>query len=66
MAQQNVCRYVPREMSEHSIHTVNFVLETERQVYTGLKLKALYTMYLVTEGVGKLHTQGEVRGTHRG
>ena len=61
MAQQNVCRHVPREMSEHSIHTVNFVLETERQVYTGLKLKALYTMYLVTEGVGKLHTQGEVR-----
>ena len=61
MAQQNVCRYVPREMSEHSIHTVNFVLETERQVYTGLRLKALYTMYLVIEGQGKLHTQGEVR-----
>ena len=66
MAQQNVCRYVPREMSEHSIHTVNFVLETERQVYTGLRLKALYTMYLVIEGQGKLHTQGEVRELHPG
>ena len=61
MAQQNVCRYVPREMSEHSIHTVNFVLETEPQFYTGLRLKALYTMYLVVEGQGKLHTQGKVQ-----
>ena len=66
MAQQNVCRYVPRELSEHSIHTVNFVLETERQIYTGLRLKALYTMYLVIEGKGKLHTQGEVRELSKG
>ena len=66
MAQQNVCRYVPREISEHSIHTVTFVLETERQVYTGLRLKALYTMYLVTEGTGKLHTQGAVRDLQAG
>ena len=66
MAQQNVCRYVPREMSEHSIHTVNFVLETERQVYTGLRLKALYTMYLVVEGQGNLHTQGMVRELRAG
>lgn len=61
MAEHNVCRFVPREMSEHSIHTVNFVLETEHQAYTGLHLKALYTMYLVIEGQGKLHTQGAVR-----
>lgn len=61
MAEQNVCRFVPREMSEHSIHTVNFVLETGRQVYAGLRLKALYTMYLVIQGQGRLHTQGEVR-----
>ena len=66
MAQQNVCRYVPREMSEHSIHTVNFVLETEQQVYTGLHLKALYTIYLVIAGQGKLHTRGEVRELHAG
>lgn len=61
MAEQNVCRYVPREMNEHSIHTVNFVLETEQQGYTGLHLKALYTVYLVIQGQGRLHTQGEVR-----
>ena len=66
MAEQNVCRFVPREMSEHSIHTVNFVLETERQVYAGLHLKALYTMYLVIQGRGRLHTQGEVRELNAG
>lgn len=66
MAEQNVCRYVPREISEHSIHTVNFVLETERQVYNGLRLKALYTMYLVIQGKGRLHTQGAVRDLQEG
>ena len=66
MAGQNVCRFVPREISEHSIHTVNFVLETKQQVYTGLHLKALYTMYLVIRGHGKLHTQGDVCELHTG
>ena len=66
MAEQNVCRYVPREMSDHSIHTVNFVLETERQVYSGLRLKALYTVYLVIRGTGRLHTQGHVRELREG
>ena len=66
MAEQNICRYVPREMSEHSIHTVNFVLETERQIYTGLRLKALYTVYLVVKGRGRLHTQGAVQELRQG
>lgn len=66
MAEQNVCRYVPREASEHSIHTVNFVLETEKQVYTGLRLKALYSVYLVVQGTGRLHTQGTVRELQTG
>lgn len=66
MAGQNICRYVPREMSEHSIHTVNFVLETEWQTYIGLRLKALYTMYLVVQGRGRLHTQGAVQELEAG
>ncbi len=60
MTEQNICRFVPREINDHSIHTVHFVLETEEQIYTGLRIKSLYTVYLVTEGTGKLHTQGEV------
>lgn len=60
MTEQNVCRFVPREINDHSIHTVHFVLETKEQVYTGLRLKSLYTVYLVLRGIGKLHTRGEV------
>jgi AraC-like DNA-binding protein len=60
MTEQNICRFVPREVNDHSIHTVHFVFETEEQLYTGLRIKSLYTVYLVTEGTGKLHTQGEV------
>ena len=66
MTEQNVCRYVPRDASEHSIHTVNFVLETKKQVYTGLRLKALYTVYLVVRGTGRFHTQGQVRELREG
>ena len=60
MSEQNVCRFVPREINDHSIHTVHFVLETKEQVYTGLRLKSLYTVYFVLQGTGALHTRGDV------
>ena len=66
MTEQNVCRFVPREINDHSIHTVHFVLETNEQIYTGLHLKSLYTVYLVTQGQGRLHTRGEVRALQAG
>ncbi|MBE6558219.1 MAG: AraC family transcriptional regulator [Ruminococcaceae bacterium] len=66
MAEQNVCRFVPREINDHSIHTIHFVLETKEQIYTGLRLKALYTMYFVVQGQGKLHTKGDVRTVGKG
>ena len=66
MTEQNVCRFVPRESNDHSIHTVHFVLETEQQIYSGLRIKSLYTVYLVTRGTGKLHTQGDVLPLHTG
>jgi AraC-like DNA-binding protein len=66
MAEQNVCRFVPREINDHSIHTVHFVLETEEQIYTGLRLKSLYTVYYVLQGTGKLHTQGRVLPVRQG
>lgn len=66
MAEQNVCRFVPREINDHSIHTVHFVLETKEQVYTGLRLKSLYTVYFVLQGTGKLHTRGAVLPLRRG
>lgn len=66
MAEQNVCRFVPRESNDHSIHTVHFVLETEEQTYKGLRLKSLYTVYFVTRGTGRLHMQGEILSLKQG
>ena len=66
MAEQNVCRFVPREINDHSIHTVHFVLETKEQIYTGLRLKSLYTVYFVLQGTGMLHTRGEVLSLKQG
>lgn len=66
MAEQNVCRFVPREINDHSIHTIHFVLETKEQIYTGLRLKSLYTVYYVLQGTGKLHTRGDVLPLNRG
>ncbi len=66
MAEQNVCRFVPRESNDHSIHTVHFVLETKEQIYTGLRLKSLYTAYFVLQGQGKLHTRGQVFSLEKG
>lgn len=66
MAEQNVCHFVPREVNDHSIHTVHFVLETKEQIYTGLRLKSLYTVYFVIQGVGKLHTRGEIMSLKQG
>ena len=61
MTQQNICRFIPRENNDHSIHTVHFVHETKEQIYTGLRLKALYTVYYVVQGKGNLHTKGDIR-----
>ena len=66
MSDQNVCRFVPHERGDPNIHTVHFVWETQEQVYEGLRLKALYTAYLVVRGCGRLHTQGEIRPLQRG
>jgi AraC-like DNA-binding protein len=66
MAEQNVCRFVPHEINDHSIHTVHFVFETKEQIYTGLRLKSLYTVYFVMQGSGRLHTRGEVLALEKG
>ena len=66
MSEQNVCRFVPREINDHSIHTVHFVLETKEQIYTGLRLKSLYTVYFVCKGTGRLHIRGNVLSLKQG
>ncbi len=56
---KNICHFIPYHKDYHSIHTINFVLETKPQPYTSLKSQAVYKMHLVCSGNGKLHTAGK-------
>lgn len=56
----NVCLFVPHNKDNHSIHIINFVLETKKHIYTTLKNESVYKMYYVTEGGGFLHTVGQI------
>jgi len=58
---KNICRFVPYHSDYHSIHTINFVLETETQPLLPLRSQAVYKMHYVCTGSGKLHTLGKVQ-----
>ena len=55
----NVCLFIPFRKDTHSIHTINFVLETLPQVYEKLKTESVYKCCLVSSGDGILHTAGK-------
>jgi AraC-like DNA-binding protein len=58
--EQNICYFVPFHKSTHSIHIINFVLETKPQVYASLKSESVYKMYYVCSGQGFIHTPGKI------
>lgn len=60
MSSENICHFIPYHKDYNSIHTIHYVLETKKQVYTSLKTEALYKMYYVCKGTGLLHTTGEI------
>lgn len=57
---ENICRFVPFNRQEQSIHTINFVLETKPQMYSELRSESVYKMYYVCNGQGALHTCGKI------
>ena len=57
--EQNICHFVPFHKDIHSIHTINFVLETMPQQYERLKLESVYKMYYVCSGQGAIHDAGQ-------
>lgn len=56
---ENICHFIPFHKDTHSIHTINFVLETTAQTDTRLKLESVYKVYYVCSGNGIIHTQGK-------
>ena len=57
---ENICHFIPFHKDVHSIHTINFVLETKQQQSDRLKLESVYKMYYVCSGKGFIHTLGKV------
>ncbi|MCI9141025.1 MAG: AraC family transcriptional regulator [Lachnospiraceae bacterium] len=66
MEGNNICRFIPQYNDYETIHTINFVLETQRQEYESLKSNSVYRMHYVKEGEGILHTPGSSRRLRRG
>ena len=57
---QNICHFIPFHKDYNSIHTINFVLETEHQSHDSLKTETVYKMHYVCSGHGLLHTTGKI------
>ncbi|HBF15441.1 MAG TPA: hypothetical protein DDW30_07150 [Clostridiales bacterium] len=66
METRNICLFVPYHKDYQSIHTVNFVLETEPQMYPSFRTESLYKVHLVRTGNGFLHTMGSVQPLSEG
>ena len=60
MSQQNICHFIPFHKDYHSIHTIHFVLETQPQIYEPLRSEAVYKVFYVKQGQGRLHTAGAI------
>ena len=64
--QENICRFIPFHKDLHSIHTVNFVLETTVKTDTRLKSESVYKVYYVCSGNGIIHTPGKKTSLTKG
>ena len=63
----NICRFVPfKKTTDRAIRIINFVLETNPQIYEKLKIESIYKIHIVTEGKGIFHTAGKVTEAKKG
>ena len=56
----NICHFIPYHKDYHSIHTINFVLETKQQPYSLLKSQPVYKIHFVCGGKGNLHIADKI------
>ncbi len=64
--EENICLFIPFHKDTHSIHTINFVLETKEQRFVQLKTESVYKMHYVCSGEGVIHTAGKVTPLKKG
>lgn len=63
---ENICHFIPYHKDYHSIHTINFVLETKRQEISSLKSESIYKMHYVCSGNGFIHFEDKVQALTEG
>ena len=64
--ENNICHFIPYHKDYHSIHTINFVLETKPQPYSSLISQSVYKIYFVCGGKGNLHIPGKILSLSKG
>lgn len=57
--EKNICLFIPYHKDYHSIHTINFVLETKHQPYTKPISQSVYKVHYVRSGKGYIHIMGK-------
>lgn len=60
MYQNNICRFIPFHKDYHSIHTINYVMETQAEKYDSFRTEAVYKAFIVCDGDGYIHTTGKI------
>ncbi len=63
---ENICTFTPHHSEYHTIHTINFVYETQVLPRTEPKAQAMYKVHYVCEGSGNLHFQNQTVSFSKG
>lgn len=62
----NVCRFLPNRKNSGSLNIINLVYETQCETDPEKNSIATYRMYYVTDGKGRLHTDGGTEELKKG
>jgi len=63
---ENICHFIPYHKDYHSIHTINFVLETKPQVHSAIMTEPVYKIYFICSGKGNLHMANKILSLKQG
>lgn len=55
---ENICNFVPYQNDYHSLHTINYVYETNKENYNKVVSRSSYAAHFVCSGKGILHQGG--------
>ena len=57
MQEKNICKFIPYYNDSHSLHTINYVLETNSDNFAKEHLQSVYQMCYVNKGTAYINTE---------